>query len=64
MPILKKEFRDKYRPPQITFCPCCRGFNLHRQRFDKESGWTYFACDICEFFVGEEVTCREGLKDG
>ena len=59
MPVLKTEFRDRYRSPKPTYCPRCRDYTIHLQRFDKESEWTYFACDICEFFLGEEVLVRQ-----
>ena len=58
MPILKNEHKHKYKPPRQSFCPRC-GNTVHRQRWDGEGSWTYFACDVCEFWVGEEVTIRE-----
>jgi len=60
MPILKNKYKSKYKPPQPTFCPRC-GYTVHRLRFDNEGGWTYFACDICEYWVGEEVLIREAI---
>ena len=54
MVILKKEYKHKYKPPKLTYCSRC-GTTIHRLRFNREDGWTYYACDICEFWIAEEV---------
>ena len=55
-------YKKMIEPTKRKFCARCLNYTLHRQRFDKESGWTYFACDNCEF-SGEEVVYQGGLRD-